>query len=305
MWFEGSVLAKEFPARLVELMQTTPPGESEPMWSMISSNVGSSLSDNGYVLHSTGTSGQDDIFIGVKNDFHHSSYWHYGHRFFIAENYIPAASEGTNGELTNELYCGHRYHFSDNWGGTSVNTLIIDYKISVTKDRVIITTFNNVSLTRTESMRTLTYLGLMKRYSHETDSTASVIATNYDTQNNAYNSIRVLRNKQLVVGDSYNPRYTGFLQLYGLKGWGKKFFATHIPLHHSSEGYRGELDGMLVAAYSNDLSYQGRTLPEYGTVTIEGKEYLCLHKPYQHGSMHNNFDHGGSSYSYAYLIEKG
>ncbi|MGA4519179.1 hypothetical protein ACPA0F_18135 [Solibacillus silvestris] len=301
MWFEGSVLMKDFPLRLSQLMQTVPPGESEPMWRMVSTNIGSSLTDDGYVLHSLGTSGKDSIFIGVKNALTLGN-WSRGHRFFIAENYTPGTATGVNGTFQNVVFNGQRYHWDDNWGGSTIDTLVLNYSISITKDRVIFVTSNNVALSRTESVRAFTYLGLMKRYSEELDSTASVIATNYDVNYNNYGSIRALRNKQLHAGPGYTPKYQRFLQDYGLKGWGNRFLATHIPLHLPTEGYRGELDGILVASYSNDAAGQGRTLPEHGSVTINGKEYLCVYKSYYHGSMHNNFD--SNTTSNVYLIEK-
>ena len=308
MWFEGSVLMKDFPARLAELMQTVPYGSSEPMWNMVSSNVGQTLNDDGYVFHSQGTSGRDSIYVGVKNamtagsDANPNLNWHLGHRFFIVENYNPSTTTGANGTFNNLLHCGHRYHIVDDWNNSSYSTMVLHYRISITKDRVIITTSNGVALTRNESIRAFTYLGLMKRYSEELDSTASVIATNYDYPSNNYGWIRSLRNKQLVSGGIYTPKYRNFINDAIYKGWGGKFFATHIPLHASAEGYRGELDGVLVTPYHYDLSAQGRNVPENGYVTIEGKEYLSLYKPQYHQNRNNNFDE--NTVAYAFLIEK-
>lgn len=305
MWFEGTVLMKDFPERLAQLMQTVPPGASEPMWRMVSSNIGTTVTDDGYVFHSEGTSGKDSIYVGVKNamaDGNTRNKYSMGHRFFIAENYTPDNQMGVNGVFNNLLYTGHSYAHQDNWNGSDYDTYILQYRISITKDRIILITSNGVAVSRAECVRGLSYLGLMKRYSDELDSTACVIATNYSYPSNSYANIRVLRNKQLVAGAYYAPKYSAFLNANGLKGWGGNSLATHIPLHSDTEGYRGELDGMLVTSYMNAVDGLGRSLPEEGFVTIEGKEYFCVYKTYYHLDKHNNFD--DTTKSYLYLIEK-
>ncbi|MGM7682849.1 hypothetical protein ACSVDA_11915 [Cytobacillus sp. Hm23] len=300
MWFEGEVRVVDFPAKFAEILQTIPEGEDEPLWEMISSNVGETVDDDGYVFYSKGTSGEDNIYIGVQTDFPDVN-WYFGHRFFITESYIPSDEPNTNGEWGRYITERHRYHNDSTYARVTEETAKIFYQISVTKDRVIIVTNNILPITDVNRINPVTYLGLIKRYSNEPDSSAGCIATSYGADKNYFNSVRLLRSRQKVFAPVYNVRYSNTFEIStGRKGYGGKFLATNIPLTYSVEGFRGELDGMLVTNFTSD--YQGPIVPNNGYVLIDGKEYLCVYKPEYHLSVHDNFNEDRKKY--AYFIEK-
>lgn len=299
MWFEGVTTPEEFPELLKDLMTTIPPGKASPMWQMVSSNIGDTVDDDGYVFYSKGESGEDELYIGIKNAYSTTS-WCYGHRLFIAESYVPSDTVGTNGAFTNVQYEALRYHYDNTWGNVDQYRLPLRYGISVNRDRVIITLRADRTHHNTHRVRSLMYLGLPNRYSDEADSTASLIATNYCYHYNYNNRIRTLKTKKRYEGSYYNVYHNETMPYVGRSHWSPHFMAMPVPIHRTDEGVRAELDGLLISDYYEE--YHGVNLPLEGDVVINGKPYLAIQKNYNHMGYHCSFD--TNNRHKVYFIEK-
>lgn len=308
MWFEGITTPKEFFGVLRDaITSATVPVTNEDgtisqvaPWTMVSSNVGSTTADDGYVFHSKGSSGKDSLFLGFTNAYHSS--WNVGPQFFVAENYDPSTIADTNGVFTNRLHESFWLHETTSWGGATEDKMPLKYFISVNADRVIIGAMNVGFSHDPVRYRPLIYLGLMKRYSEERDSGAALIAsTNGDVQN-SYNWFRVLKdprgNQNVRYMVETEPIQSSFLPSYGTHN----FQAFPIPIYNTLgiEGVRGEMDGMLIVRHAS--TSVGRNMIRDGKVMVNGEEYQALTKLYYSQSKHNNF--GPSTTDYTLLIKK-
>lgn len=298
MWFEGITTPSEFKNVLINALQTVPPGESTPMWTMVSSNVGTTESDDGYVFYSSGSTGTEELYIGFKVPMKADALsFDGGHLFFIAENYQPG-NMGANGTFTNVISEYFRIWPPTGKYGDNPASLPLQYYFSITRDRVILVV---KPVYHDEYAHFILYLGLIKRYFPESDKWASIIATSHARQHNYRDSMRVLRT---LAGDTGQ-----ILRYYGLSfnridsstlsaAYVNGPFAT--PIVVGENGFaRGELDGILVSPYTTNLK-----VPKFGTAVINNKEYLILHKPYRQYSQHSNFISYSGSDNHTYFIEK-
>lgn len=286
MWFEGEVHVRDFANKIKENIL------AQGAWVEISSKPGGNDAakpngtdwdtDDGWVFHSLGSSLNDKIFVGMNPSYlsNNFSNWYQGHKFFIAEDYTPNITPGENGYFTNQIWEYLKVHSGNGHAEMYEDTATIKYAMSVTADRIIIAV-RNPYYYNSYKIRNFIYLGLMKRYSEETDSTAAVIGAAQAINYNTYNSVRVLKDARLDMAQSYNVLNSEIVNNYS-KAYGDKFKAINVPLGKSTEGLRGELDGVLCARFYNNIGAVGRTHSEEGRVMIDGKEYIVIHRPYAH-----------------------
>lgn len=247
MWVEGRCKAKDFPSVIKENLTTIPVGQSSPLWEQISSNIGTTANDDGYVFHSKGTSGVDNLYIIIKNaELTDSSI---GHNILVTDKYIPNTTDGQNGTIGDTLSEQIRYDQTDNFNGANMkDQFMIWYGISITKDRVIIVIRNPLSIGYTNGFVEVIYAGLINRYSKEVDSSAISLVTTHSAVGDY--RWRMLRNKLQQTNAIYDLTYRDMLDI-GMtgsqngRGSNNTMFTTPSLLYNSTEGIRGEVDGML------------------------------------------------------------
>lgn len=214
----------------------------------------SSVSTDG-CLKSTGTSGTDNIFVVIGANNTASTNVRQSLTVGIAENYVSDAS-GAAGTFTNLITNNH--HLWSAAGRGDYNNKV-QYWLLVDADCIILATITDPLVAN--AITNLTYLGLPKRYSQETDSTASCMAQACSALANN-NVIKVLKNKALRTSQNYTA-YT--LTTPCNPGWGDKYAAYPIILGLSNEGFRGELKYLLCAPVRNVVNLD--------TITVDSINY--------------------------------
>jgi hypothetical protein len=278
MWFEGDTTADKMPELLKSILEQATDETGQPMWRFVSSNIGTSPTDDGYVFYSKGSSGKDNLYIGFKNAYESgATSWHLGHRYFVTDSYQPSSTASQNGTFGDTLTDGFRYHENSTTTGVTKENHYLRYGINVNKDRVIIAICN--AFIGPSRVRNVLYLGLIKRYSNEIDSSAMTVVSLYTkstTDNNSPSSVRMLRDGAQRNGGTYEVLNVNHQPTNAQRGWGKRFIANPILLSTSMEGVRGEMDGLLQVFYSGGTGSTGPNVPLEGDVVINGQPYLCL-----------------------------
>jgi len=308
MWFEGFVRYLDLPQTLNSLITSIPQGESSPYWTMISSNIGTKLTDDGYVWYSKGSSGKDNIYIGMKNAFYASDQSK-GFQVFVYENYIPNVTPGQNSNqpVGLNMINANMNTMNISLGGSDSSKYGVFYYLSVTRDRIILTIRFPVSIhdrfvdttNNGYALINTTYMGLIKRYSDEANSTGVTLATTHDVNANIY-LIRLLRGADGTPYQQYSPSYRYYTYATDYKSWGGDLLVVPNALYLENEGYRGELDGMLFACSFISYAYSMGT-PIFSNVQVNGKDYLLITRSNSEQGQQDNFSAGGQ---YVMLIEK-
>lgn len=287
MFVSGRCLLHEFPQVLKEIV-TSPsdPNDpaSPPMWSMISSNIGTTLNDDGYVFFSQGSDGNQEIYVGIKNALHAtSSSWYWGYRVFVAEKYTPASTQGQNGTFSNVLYDGMAVA-SGAISGYNETNFPIDYWVHVTKDRIV---FAVTGVPRMNNIRNVIYLGRPGTVFNPNDKYCTLLAVGYGRDyNNNVGYARTIGFNIGVSGQNYpvwltgsfnyrnpifkqyivsnivmvqNSAFRGLLDIYALSGGGLR------PVDHVKIG-----NVEYLAVYLNNVSIEGSTryVQLYHTVPV-------------------------------------
>lgn len=214
----------------------------------------SSLNTDG-CLKSTGTSGTDNIFAVIRANNTTTTNTQQSLITGIAENYVAGAS-GTAGTFTNLITNNH--HLWSTSGSYDYNNKV-QYWLLVDADCIILATITDPLVAN--AITNLTYLGLPKRYSQESDSTANCMAQACSALVNN-NVIKVLKNRALAVNQNYTA-YT--LTTPYNPGWGDKYAAYPILIGLSNEGFRGELKYLLCAPAQNVVNLD--------TITVDTANY--------------------------------
>ncbi|OKP89555.1 hypothetical protein A3844_06120 [Paenibacillus helianthi] len=314
MWFEGESSPRNIIATLASLITAVDESLSPPapLWENISSNVGSTLNDDGYVFRSRGSSGKDTILVTLKNAWIGNgaieNSFSAGPTFGVVESYLPNETNGQNGSFSSyKLSELLRLAVNTSWYNINADNYRFKYTLSVTKDRIIITIRTNrpgqgTTYADTATIRNVLYAGLIKRYADEKGSGAVTLLSSYASQNNAYNSARTLKNLQNTGNGLYSFN-NGFVVENNRGFGGRLMIAVPMPLYNNVEGVRGELDGVLTTVHK-PLDGPTKSTPEDAYVLIDGKEYLCVVKPFfNQWSLSDNFS-SRSGVSQALFIEK-
>jgi hypothetical protein len=317
MWFEGTCLPAQFPSVLASAMTTS------TFWTNISSNVGTTINDDGYVMCSTGSRGTDNIYIRFENAFYDSANWFYGQLFSITEQYTPSSTSGVNGTFHSNTRSETLVYsdVDDTFGDGTKQNIKIDYKISVLADRVIIMVDNRKRTTfqsSTGAIRNLMYLGLFERFYDELDSSACIIAATNANLNKTNNGLQVLRTMSRYTDQfASTQNQTGWssgLLVYnpnmGVTNPSRVECVRELYVYVNSSLSKEMIRGRLIGIYNGGLNYQYSTtykknnLPDFGYIKINGEDYFSFAKNLlNQGGFVNNIAHG-DTYVEQYVVKK-
>lgn len=292
MFFEGTCKYIDLPETFHAAMTSIPSGETTPLWQMVSSNIGNTISDNGYVFHSKGSEGKHDIYVGLHKAFYaggnttgHSGY-HQGWRFFKADGYTPAATADTNGTFENYVYNGMPLAASSY--NYRAETLDVKYLININKDRVIL--YVEPVTGDTNFFPNMMWAGRPEAF---------------DSRDTEFNILGFMRDERF----NYHSNVRASGDQYGVKG-----IDTTDSVHYDVNTENNRLNGVMLPAtiyLGNRNTYRGKVdmlvLPQDGTLRkkdtymIGTKEYVGIEFPYLN-YKYNNFSR--ESTTKVYLVPK-
>jgi len=199
----------------------------------------SDTTTGGFFLKSSGSSNTDDINLYINSLNTHCTT---GNMLEIGTmtSFNPSTLVSTD-------FMGNLHSLTATMSALNyTKNVYVTYHIDVTKDRI----FFNTSLDQNANSATSSccYLGLMKRHSLETDSTAvTTLAGVLGT--NVTNPIYVLRDKARTPYKKYTQKT--ITPTYSPSIWGNQVFVSPIFLEGDYEGIRGELDGVYTSLGTN------------------------------------------------------
>lgn len=272
MYFEGRCYAVDFAQKIKELVlkPDLTMSSPQPLWEDISSNNGTSSSDNGLVFKARFI--DNDSVWGIKNGSFSSSYFYLGPEIFVASRYKPG-TPGLNGTFSKY------YNMSMVLAGygvpNSLNNLPIRYWISVKRDRVIIAYKSEIQ--HTSSRTNVIYVGQPAEYHLPTDKGFVLGAAlgNRESGNGINDSS--LLGRIGMTGDYFNTDViqmdVGYVIPQTNKTWGTHVYPHPINLYYNntsvdSGGVRAALDLLVLR--------QDGKLRAVDNVFIGGKDYLAI-----------------------------
>lgn len=184
------------------------------------------------VLKSQGSSGTDTLFCEInKGDTDNASARYLG--LAISDGISADTGDVLSNAIRHEknLYC-HTSAVDSN--------LLISYQISVMLDRVIIHVKGDTN--SVTGISTIGYMGLMNRYSIESDSNALCIGVSYSGDN----GVRTMRDRNGLTTTATNGANSNVYDAYATllpsnPGWGDLYHVSPIVYANETEGARGEL----------------------------------------------------------------
>ncbi|MGM7682848.1 hypothetical protein ACSVDA_11910 [Cytobacillus sp. Hm23] len=266
MYFEGKCLAKDLIPTIADHITNATDESGEPLWLMVSSNIGvrDSLNNNdGWVFKSS----VSNSCIGFKNGFYdkdndlddHLK----GYYCFTADSYTPSETPGQDGTFNIEK--NESMPLLDQWfNNYNPNNLPMRYYMSITKERVIIAYYSDVNVLH--SRTNLVYLG-KPAWSSDPGEEGFVMGTgiahSYNYNGRVYQTgfhMQKSGTQHMIIKSilSNNP-----------KGWGGAVYPSKLFLTHW--GIRGVLD-LLVC--KQDGSFR-----KIDNITIDDIEYLAVELP--------------------------
>lgn len=317
-WYQGITSTYEFPGLLASLMQNTKKLDGSPAWELISKNIGEPESRNvysgeGYVLHSTGSDGKSDITIRIlpilqytEND----AYWCMGAEMGVVGKYTPGEG-GANGTCTDVIPCKLCYELSAvPVGGYSARQAtklpLLRYYISITEDRVIIIgKSNRVRYSENRRCTFIAYLGeIDSALDYRIKTTVSTYKPTFlgsnTTSSAGVSYFQGLSNNQTPVAGTVAYTMANSNQ-------GDTFNSNCVDVYPVSykinNQYIGELKDVLFRRLHNS-SLSCNTLPEEGTVVVDGEEYLCVRHCYLTHGYYSPFMYTTEDTDYYILVRK-
>lgn len=270
MFFEGRCTLRQLPVRIrdavlaVDNSLLTP----APLWEMVSSNVGTLKTDDGYVFRSQGTDGKSNIVWGIKSEvdgfFYGGSSWTYGYRLFMAKDYTPGAA-GVNGTFGSNITHG-TVVATNQISGVYADTISLRYWISVKKDRVLLAYRSEVR--SGYSRINFHYIGRPLRLFDSRDTVSCFGSAIPFGGNNTYGTVWVSR-KNAFIEDIDNQSLVWNTPSVN-RMFGGKVMPSR-PVLKSGPNLRGIMDYYI-------LPQDGR-LRAIDTLTIKGVEYVALEIP--------------------------
>jgi hypothetical protein len=266
--------------KLVQLLTTAPAGATEPYWKQVQSGT---FQNEGYILHSKGKSGTDNIYIRFLKPDHQNSI-----EMTMIEEYTPNSVAGLNGTIVNESFAQRIYFYNNrgtngdynNWGGGYPSNAPVHYFLSFDKDKIMLSLRGDSLVSDTVSTRTFAWIGLPNRLSTEADSTACAHAVSswaYRLTNAGSSSTgnighcKVLRNRNK---EAQNVYYMEAFNSYRTKGWGDHLLLSNIYLQDDQawEGVRSIMDG-IHPIYQND---NARDFEDGDEITVGSKRFTVM-----------------------------
>ncbi len=228
--------------KIIELLTTAPVGSSEPYWKKVNSGT---AQNEGFVLHSSGKTGAQDIFIRLRVGANNSLI------MTTVENYVPNSVGGLDGTLTNESAAAHLiYHYD-----TTYNAYFpVEYYVSFDRDKIIIILQGDKGVDGSTNIA-LAWAGMPVRLDPDGDKSngAVSIACSKSAQaitggGNTYTNFgrcRTIRNRKgdtniistmVTMGNTFGRS----------KGWGNEIILPDIYLQDNNnvEGIRSIMDGV-------------------------------------------------------------
>lgn len=299
MFIEGKCFANEFPVKIKEAVMSLDDSMAtpQPFWNMVSSNVGETTSDDGYVFHSRGKDGDLDLFWGIKsevNGFDYSKHqWNYGYRIFACSDYTPSGTSGTNGEFKDYIYEGTPFLLEESWSGYQAHNCPIKYWISVNHDRVIIAYKCEV---RHDYARTnVIYVG-RPQVTFNPNDRGMLFGSALGYRHNSHGSHRAIGYENSNIGTETMHSRSDIPHVN--KSWGGKLLPATIFSYTNHGGHRGILDMLILK--------QDGTIRSIDNIKVGTTEYLGLEIPYRQNMdgtwYHNNFTN--QSWTTVLLIPK-
>jgi hypothetical protein len=244
MFFEGKCTATALIPTIITAMTTINPDDNLPYWENVSSNIGASKTDDGYVLHSNGSNGDNEIYIGFKPS---NVYWHsrnrldYGFVYFTGNKYKPNPVQGLNGTFE-EYHDGSMPIIragSEPFLGFALENIPMKYMINVNKDRVIIAYW--CEMKTSESLQNVIYLGTPPVLADPNRKITINIAHLNDPR--TYNFWGSTHGRGRATNQNYSPNYgtdgkgNHLISVSNMfnsnrlsRGWGNTFYPSSINI---------------------------------------------------------------------------
>lgn len=185
----------------------------------------------GYILESSGSSGSDNIILYLNN----------GVCKVMDTNFFFYGMVKSFNRVTHQmsvLNTGYSRFYIDTYSYSNAN--VLSYTLNISDDRIILAHCTDKYLPAYSNQ--VLYLGLMDRYSTESDNGAvCIMATN---TNLFSGSVVTLSNKS-----GFNRGKGIVLWLYPTKSpsmWGDKIFMSPAFIEMENEGVRGSLNGLFL-----------------------------------------------------------
>lgn len=295
MYFEGNCLLRSLPVKIKEavlssdLSSPTP----APLWEMVSSNVGTQNTDDGYVFQSVANRNGHKVVFGIKsevNGFDDPNYpLEYGYRVFLADKYTPGAA-GVNGQFDN--YIKERLPVVGNSiSGYGVDTLPLRYWISVKRDRVIVAVKTDMNHAQTRF--NIAYFGRPQIYFDPTD-VGVILGVGAANEYNYGSFVRMIAGPVGVRAMSIKGSV-----VTQNKVWGGQVYPSRLFLQGASNlpGYRGVLDLYVL--------FQDGRLRQIDNIRIGSTDYLAIEVPgsaaiYGVSNQYNNLSPSTSTHLFLF-----
>lgn len=239
----GTVTAKNLFSTILSKITQTQPEASAPYWVSESSVPG----DAAYT--SKGSTGTERIVIRLLEG-NVGQYFSVAHAYDYTPGVANVAGSFTN--LVNE----NMYYFTSKQN----DDVEVTYHLDVTPDRIIIHVQGDKLISSWQN--SVLYVGMPIRY----DTTDKKFIVKGQSENSNYsNSITVLENS---IGGRNVEYQWYFVNVPNNPSWGGKFFVETFHIGNSTEGLRGELDG-LYGAHPNGLV-------DGDEIDVNGQRYLVI-----------------------------
>lgn len=237
-FYQGSVQQASLIDVLIQKLTSTPVGADAPYWQAVQSGT---YANEGYVLKSTGKTGNDKIFIRIKTGA-------YFVELSAMEDYQPNSTIGITGTSTNETYKSKICWSTD----TAYNPAFpVYYWLSFDQNKIMLAVWGDK--TYVNWCKTFAWIGMPDRLNPNDDVTAIAFAFSRFAQENAgftpgrvvgggpYSKLKVLRDRTKAAQVIYDIVSLGN---WKSKGWGDTILLPEMFFGNVNEGIRARIDNV-------------------------------------------------------------
>lgn len=236
--YQGKIAKNLLVDRIVGHLTGVPSGATEPFWKKVQSG---SYANEGYILESKGKEGNKKLFVRFSGAPTIGAI-----TMSMMENYVPNASAGLTGTVTNESVKENvTYH-----NGSYADTYPVHYFLSFDRDKIMLLLKADPTIV-TGHAQVFCWIGLPRRMDIADDNTAMIFGVSkfgyelIDYPSNASGSLgmlRVLRNRKR---DAQARSYLRTLSKFKTKGWGGHLLLPHMYVEdvNNWEGVRSVVEG--------------------------------------------------------------